>query len=661
MRPRRFALGGILALVLVAVTCTTGGDDRPPSTSAAPSGSTGPAAEPEARIERCADAPRDRCGTIHVPLSWSEPVATGTIGVRFRVFTRTDRRAEPEDPIVAFEGGPGYGSIGSAGSYRFLFAPLLRSRDLILMDQRGTGGSGAIDCPALQEGVGDYADAAGDCAESLAGAANAYGTAAAADDLAAILDALDVPRVVVYGDSYGTYLAQVFAIRHPDRTAAVVLDAAYDDAFDPFARDAAAALERSWATLCRRAGTCAGIVEEIAALARRLERRPLVGTGVDSAGDRYRVELTAPALAQLLYDATYVFTIYRDFPAALGALKRGDPEPLLRLAAEDLVSLGGGGNPRAYSEGAYAAIACHDYPTVWDRGASVDERRAQLGAAIGELAPDAFAPFANPVWLESLYEYQLVAGCLEWPAPDAADPPTPTRAPHPDLPVLVLNGELDVTTPLRNAADAAAAWPNSVFVPVVNEIHVTALYDYERCASRIVLRFVRTGEAGDTSCADETPEVHVVEAFPETVADAPQASPAGDSDRSTPTDRRVAWTAAETVGDALSRWWNVLYGGTGVGLRGGTYRMRGPYLSFSPPLTIALNRTRLVSEVAVSGRVVWRRREAVVIASLRVQAPGATGTLRVAFGTDRRGDETTIRGRLGGRPVSLTMPGVWSP
>jgi pimeloyl-ACP methyl ester carboxylesterase len=211
------------------------------------------------------------------------------------------------------------------------------------MDQRGTGGSGAIDCPALQEGVGDYADAAGDCAESLAGAANAYGTAAAADDLAAILDALDVPRVVVYGDSYGTYLAQVFAIRHPDRTAAVVLDAAYDDAFDPFARDAAAALERSWATLCRRAGTCAGIVEEIAALARRLERRPLVGTGVDSAADRYRVELTASALAQLLYDATYVFTIYRDFPAALGALKRGDPEPMLRLAAEDLVSLGAAG------------------------------------------------------------------------------------------------------------------------------------------------------------------------------------------------------------------------------------------------------------------------------------------------------------------------------
>ncbi len=51
------------------------------------------------------------------------------------------------------EGGPGYGSIGSAASYRMLFGPLLRTRDLILMDQRGTGGSEAIDCPALQQGV----------------------------------------------------------------------------------------------------------------------------------------------------------------------------------------------------------------------------------------------------------------------------------------------------------------------------------------------------------------------------------------------------------------------------------------------------------------------------------------------------------------------------
>ena len=327
-------------------------------------------------IEPCPNAPDDLCGTIEVPLSWDRPEEGEPLSVRFRVFTRSDPDAPAQTPIVAFEGGPGYGSIGSASGYRFLFEPMLGTRDLILMDQRGTGGSGAIDCPALQQGTGDYTKAAAACAEQLGEAANAYGTAAAADDLAAILDALGVPEVVLYGDSYGTYIAQVFAIRHPERTESVVLDAAFDDSFDPFARDAAAALKRSWATLCRRDGDCRGILADIASAARRLDRHPLVGTGVDSSGATYPIRLTGTDLAQLLYDATYVFTIYRDFPAALAAYEAGDPAPLLRLAAEDLVDLGGGGNPRSYSEGAYAAIACHDYPTPL----GPERRRCRSGA-----------------------------------------------------------------------------------------------------------------------------------------------------------------------------------------------------------------------------------------------------------------------------------------
>ncbi len=327
----------VVAVSLTALVSTTSASPPAPADAASGAGAG------NAVIEPCPNAPEDLCGTIDVPLSWDRPNEGEPLSVRFRVFTRSDPAAPAQTPIVAFEGGPGYGSIGSAGGYRFLFEPLLRTRDLILMDQRGTGGSGAIDCPALQQGIGDYTRAVAACAEQLGDAANAYGTAAAADDLEAILDALGIPEVVLYGDSYGTYIAQVFAIRHSERTESVVLDAAFDDSFDPFARDAAAALKRSWATLCRRDGECRGILTDIRHAARRLERRPLIGTGVDSSGASYRVRVTGSDLAQLLYDATYVFTIYRDFPAALAAFEAGDPEPLLRLAAEDLVDLGGGG------------------------------------------------------------------------------------------------------------------------------------------------------------------------------------------------------------------------------------------------------------------------------------------------------------------------------
>lgn len=558
------------------------------------------------------------------------------------------------------EGGPGYGSIGSAASYRALFRPLLRTRDLILMDQRGTGASEAIDCPALQEGRGDYADAVTACSEQLGGDANTYGSAAAADDLAAILRGLEVDEVDVYGDSYGTYLGQVFALRHPDMVRALVLDGAYDDDFDPFARDAAAALRRSWASLCRRAGTCPEILDDIRALAERLAEQPLEGMGIDGSGRRRAVQVTDADFAQLLYDASYVFTIYRDLPAAIQALRLGDSAPFLRLAVEDLGSLGGGGDPAAYSEGAYAAVACHDYPTIWDRGGSEQERRAELGEAIAALSDDAFAPLPNAAWLDSVYEYQLVFGCLGWPAPERGldDPPAPTRVPHPGLPVLVLNGEFDITTPVANARTAARAWPGATLVEVANEIHVTALYDAEGCTPSIVRRFLRRLDAGDTSCASRTPEIHVVEAFPGRM-ESPRATPV-PGDRSSAADRRTAWVAGEAVGDALSRWWNVTYAG-GVGLRGGSFSTVGPYLGLSEPLVLTFHDARFTHDVSVTGRIVWVRRPGVLRGALRVRGPGGDGVLRLHASTRGPARPGLLTGSIAGRRVRVSIPAVWSP
>ena len=558
------------------------------------------------------------------------------------------------------EGGPGYGTIGSVSNFRFMLGPLLRSRDLILMDARGTGSSEAIDCPMLQNGRGDYTAAVEACARALGPAANAYGSAAAADDMAAILNGLGVPMVDVYGDSYGTYLAQTFAIRHPGMTRSLALDGAFDDGFDPFARDAAAALRRSWGTLCRRSQNCPEILGDIEALARQLDRDPLVGTGVDGGGVSRRVHVDGADLAQLLYDATYVFTIYRDFPAAAAALERGDATPMLRLAAEDLVTLGGGGDPRSYSEGAYAAIACHDYPSIWDRSGGPDERRAQLADVVDALPDDAFSPLPATAWLRSPYEEQLVSGCLGWPAPPVDAPPTPTLGPHADLPVLVVNGEFDVTTPVANARGAARAWPNATFVQVDNEIHIAALYDYERCASVLVRRFIRTLRVGDTACATRTPTIHVVESFPITVAHAPQAESAGAGDRSTPADRRLAWAVAETVGDAFSRWWNVT-GAGGVGLRGGSFEVRGPYLSEARPLVLTLRDARFVHDAAVDGRVVWTRHSGSLRGVLRVRTPRGRATLRLRASSTGPARPGMLSGSIAGRPVRVFVPPLWSP
>ena len=95
------------------------------------------------------------------------------------------------------------------------------------MDNRGTGRSAAVDCRQLQEAAALTLGAIGGCGHSLGATAGLYSTALAADDLAAVLDALEIGQVNLYGDSYGTYFSQVFALRHPQRLRSLVLDGAY--------------------------------------------------------------------------------------------------------------------------------------------------------------------------------------------------------------------------------------------------------------------------------------------------------------------------------------------------------------------------------------------------------------------------------------------------
>jgi pimeloyl-ACP methyl ester carboxylesterase len=134
--------------------------------------------------------------------------------------------AAAKGTLVATEGGPGYPATGSRDDYLALFEPLRGERDVVIMDNRGTGRSGAIDCRELQTAPRWTIEAVAECGDSLGERAPLYSTAYAADDLAAVLDALGARRVDLYGDSYGTYFAQVFAVRHPASLRSLVLDGA---------------------------------------------------------------------------------------------------------------------------------------------------------------------------------------------------------------------------------------------------------------------------------------------------------------------------------------------------------------------------------------------------------------------------------------------------
>lgn len=603
--------------------------------------------------ERCRDDRSARCGTIKVPVHRSEPQGP-KLKVRFRVYPHTDRSRPALEPIVTAEGGPGYGSIDWADGYRFMLGPLLARHDLILVDNRGTGSSGAIDCPRLQLGRGSYVREVGRCGRKLGKRADAYGTGAAADDLAAVLDRLKVPVVDIYGDSYGTYFAQAFAVRHPARVRAVVLDGAYAvTGFDPWEREQIEQIRFAWRAVCERSGACErDPVAELGALVQRLERRPLVGKARDADGTLRRVRVDGLLIEQLSGDGSFYYAIYRDLLAAGRAYERGDPRPLLRLGAESVAAYEPSADPSGYSQGAYAAVACHDYPNLWDKQAGLEGRREQLAAARAHLAPDTFAPFPVDLWLKSTVEYQLVYGCLRWPAPRFEDPAVPAGAKFPTVPVLVLDGDLDSVTPLGDSEAAAALFPNSRLVVVRNVGHVTALGDFDRCGSVLVRRFLTHLDPGDTSCAEKIPELHVVPKFPRRVAHAPAAEPA-PGDRSNALDRRAAWTAARSIGDAWSRWW-LMYGAKGHGLRGGSFAVGGAdYYSYGP-VRLKLKKVRYAEDLAATGEAVWDRREQRYSATLLVFG-ARRGLLRVSWPSVQNAT-ATITGRLGGRAVRLRTP-----
>jgi pimeloyl-ACP methyl ester carboxylesterase len=616
----------------------------------AAAGSAGAATSPVTCAPEVAGA---RCGTVAVPLDPADPAA-GELAIGYELYRRHDRSAPAAGTIVAVEGGPGYATTASRDGYLELFDPLLDRYDFLLVDNRGTGRSGAIDCPALQSYRGDYERNAGRCGEQLGASSDLYGSAFAADDLAAVLDALAIGRIHLYGDSYGTFFAQTFAVRHPDRLDTLILDAPYPvEGQDPWYRDAARAVRDAFRSVCERDLRCAATGENQAELlgrmAGRLRLRPLRGAAHDADGVRRHVVVDGAALALLANDAGYGEPVYRELGAALHALEAGDAEPLLRLVAEDGY-YGDAGPVDEYSEGLYLAVACNDYPQLWDLAAPLGPpRESQYATSVAELRatdPEAFAPFSIDDWLGA--DWAGYRSCITWPAPSRFVPPLPEPHVYPSVPTLLLVGDLDSVTSPEQAHAAAARFPNATVVDIANGTHVMSISDMRGCASVIVRRFVRTGAAGDTSCATSAYRFKLVERFARMAS---ELEPVPAARSLTLRDRRAIAAAASTVLDLIPRWLTMA-GYEGVGLRGGTFTTTGWEVA-----SFQLDRLRWVRDVEVSGRVVWDRRTGAIRATLSLSGRATdAGGLTLRWNELDRDGLARATGELGGRRVGVTFP-----
>ena len=326
---------------------------------------------------------RVRCGYVRVRLDRTKPNGK-RIRIYFEHYGRRDRSRPRRSTIVSLEGGPGFPVTDDRADRAKLWRPVSKRRALVLVDLRGTGGSTPLGCKAFSKTTLDYWRRAGRCARQIGRKRDFYSTSQAVQDLDRVLDAVRAgQRIDLYGDSYGTYAAQAYALRYGDRLRSLTLDGAYPlPGTDPAWVDLLAAGRRGLRLTCARRPNCpserAGTttVSLLAKLARRVRERPIVGYAPDWDGTPMRVRLNEKALVWVASATYYYPGVHRDLPAALLAERRGDTKPILRLAAETLTLDAGGEDPPHSSEALYLSVICHDYPQLWDPGTP---RRRPLG------------------------------------------------------------------------------------------------------------------------------------------------------------------------------------------------------------------------------------------------------------------------------------------
>ena len=399
-------------------------------------------------------------------------------------------RAKERDPVVILAGGPGQGAVALAAQVMPLFAKLNDTRDIVFVDQRGTGESHALRCDeeqgadvqALVEDALPLALVA-KCLESLDADPRLYTTAIATADLEDVREALGYPALNLWGGSYGTRAALDYLRRHPQRVRSAVLDgAAPADMKLPFSfvADGDAALERLLAA-CEKEAPCARhfprLRESIRRVRAELARKPVRARVADPlTGEAEAVTVTENVFLSGLFRPLYVPELASLLPLGIEAAARGDFSPLLAQNLEFADEIA-----ENLALGMHLSVVCaEDVPRI---------------------TPAELAGLAGSFFGRSLVD-DFMNACGLWPRGEVpADFFEPVRS---EAPVLILSGGLDPATPPRHGEAVAATLANARHLVAPNLGHGVSLHG---CAPKLIDAFVRKASAAglDAGCLERIP------------------------------------------------------------------------------------------------------------------------------------------------------------
>ena len=416
-----------------------------------------------------------RCGSVNVPENPAQPEGR-RITLRVAVVPALDRRAERE-PLFVVSGGPGQAATDFYAAYAGAFAPIQRTRDLVLLDQRGTGGSNRLDCEFPDDvDTAPYSpdllrQLSAQCRRRLAGRPEFYTTSVAVRDLDRVREVLGYERIALYGISYGTRVVQHYARRFPARAHAVVLDGVVAPG-EPLGVETPFDSQRALDAMFRRCAqepACDAAFPDLARrfdeLRGRLAEQPVKLTLPDPATAEPReLEFGNAQLVGAVRLLNYYSTTTALLPLLLDRAARGDLAPL----ASQLLLIGRTLDSQV-AYGMNAAVACtEDVP-----GYAAVNRDALARTYFGTTQLDG-----------------LLALCDGWPRgvvdPDFAQPLKSA------VPALLLSGEVDPVTPPRSGEAAARGFTDAKHVVVRGQGHGQIT---EPCAARVIASFLDAGTA----------------------------------------------------------------------------------------------------------------------------------------------------------------------
>ena len=432
---------------------------------------------------------KQKCGTLEV----YENRATKTgrkISLNIVVYPATGDKREP-DPLFYFAGGPGSAATEDAPGFVPAFAKIREHRDLVFVDQRGTGRSHPLDCPFynpadLQSYLGYFfpLEDVRKCRTELEPKADLklYTTTIAMDDIDEVRAALGYERINLFGGSYGTRAALTYLKRYPQHVRTATLQGVSPtDQYMPY--DFPPANERALEGIlaeCAADEACnkafPNLKSEAKSVLAQLIKGP-VEVEVEKPNSKERVkvklsrDLAAEAIRYMLYSPVPASRV----PLLLHLAAEGNFEPLANQALFYRRVLVGTG-----SNGMYLSITCaEDLP----------------GIEPGEGERLAVNTFLGDYRLRQQRE-----ACALWPRADVErDYTAPVRV---DVPVLILTGQWDPVTPPANGDRIAKNLPNSLHVVVPHGAHGLGGLDGIDCVLGLTTGFVEQGTTKglDTSC-----------------------------------------------------------------------------------------------------------------------------------------------------------------